>query len=109
MKKKKLFKLIFIVSFMPYVLLLLYALYKSIVGYDIYTWILPVYKGTIYGIEAFMQVLIWNGIALCFIPVLPACFLYQIIYLIIRYVKKRPIDACSSITLEQENKSGHEE
>lgn len=88
MKKRKIYKIIFIISFLPYVILLLISLYHAIFGYDLYTMILPTYVKTLYGMEAFLQTLIWNSIRLCFIPILPICLIYQLIYLITYIFKK---------------------
>ena len=68
MKKSKIFRIIFILSFVPYIVLLLISIYYAINGYDVYTWILPVYKGTIYGWEAFKEIIFWYGISMCIIP-----------------------------------------
>lgn len=86
--KHKAFKLIFAVSFLPALILLGISLYHAIAGYDVYTMILPEYVRTIYGWEAFGETLVWNGIALCVIPVLPLMLIYQIVYVICRLVGK---------------------
>lgn len=83
----KVTKIILFLSFIPFLFLIGYSLYHSIFGYDVYTMILPQYLRTIYGMDAFQEVFLWTALALCFIPVLPICFLYQIIYLIIHLVK----------------------
>lgn len=85
MNNRKIYKIIFICSFIPFIILLLIATYHAIFGYDVYTMILPTYRGTIYGIDAFRQSLVWNVIAMCFIPILPLMVLYQLIF-IIRYI-----------------------
>lgn len=84
----KVFKVIFWLSFLPYVILLLISIFCAIVGYDEYTWILPVYKGTIYGWEAFSNTLIMNSIKCCVIPILPTVVIYQIVYILINKRKK---------------------
>ncbi|GAE90177.1 hypothetical protein [Acetivibrio straminisolvens] len=89
MKKQKILKIGLITSFLPYAYLLLKALYHTIWGYDVYTWIKPYYVKTVYGLEAFLEVLVWDSIILCIVPVLPLCFLYQLIYLIAYLIKKR--------------------
>jgi hypothetical protein len=81
LKKEKIYKILLVISFLPYVLLILISLYHSIFGYDVYTLILPTYVKTIYGMEAFISTLSWNALLLCFLPILPICLLYQIIYL----------------------------
>ncbi len=88
MKKEKINKILLIISFLPYVLLILISLYHSVFGYDVYTLILPTYVKTIYGMEAFLSTLSWNALLLCFIPILPICLLYQIINLTIYIINK---------------------
>lgn len=88
LKKKRIYKILFIVSFLPYIILLAISLYHAIFGYDVYTLILPTYVKTIYGIEAFVSTLFWNALALCFIPIIPICLLYQIIILVKYIIKK---------------------
>ncbi len=88
LKKRKIFKIILIISFVPYIILLLISLYYSIFGYDLYSMILPKYLRTLYGMEAFYMVLMWYSIAFSFIPILPLCFLYQIIYLVTYIIKR---------------------
>lgn len=84
----KLKKIILIISFLPYIYILLLSFYHAIFGYDVYTLILPVYVKTIYGIEAFREVFIIKLLTLTFIPIIPICFIYQLVYLIIFLFKK---------------------
>jgi len=72
-------------SFIPTLFLIVYSLYHAIFGYDVYTWILPVYVRTIYGWDAFSEVFVSTALVMCFIPILPICFIYQVIYFI-RYL-----------------------
>ncbi len=85
--KIKMIRILFWLSFAPYVFLLCYSTYHAIFGYPVYSFIMHHYVETIYGWDAFLMVFIWTGIALCFIPVLPICLLYQIIYLFIYIIK----------------------
>ena len=62
MTKKKIFKVLFFISFLPYIILILISIYHAILGYDIYTWINHQYIETIYGIDALTETLFWNGI-----------------------------------------------
>jgi hypothetical protein len=85
-KKKgfaKILRIILYLSFASYLFLIGYSLYQAIFGYDVYTWILPQYVRTIYGWGAFLEVLTWTAIQMCFIPVLPICFLFQVGYFFI--------------------------
>ena len=86
MNKQKIFRLIFALSFLPYVILLIIALCHAIFGLAEYTWILPLYVGTIYGMDAFLDSLVWNGLKLCFIPVLPITAAYQVVFIIVTAV-----------------------
>lgn len=85
MNKKKILRIVLWLSFVPYLFLIVYSLYHAIFGYDVYTMILPQYLRTIYGWDAFWEVFVWTALALCFIPIIPICLLYQIIYFI-RYL-----------------------
>jgi len=84
----KIKKIILFITFLPYIYILLLSTYHAIFGYDVYTLILPTYVKTIYGIEAFKEVFILNLLGLTFIPIIPICLIYQIVYLIIFIVKK---------------------
>lgn len=89
--KKKIFNYIFIITFIPYIYLFTIALYYAIFGYDVYTWILPTYVKTIYGLDALFETLFIYGFKFSIIPIFPLCLIYQIIYLTInkksRYFK----------------------
>lgn len=91
MDKNKILKLILYISFIPYIALLVVSFYYALNGFDVYTWILPTYVKTIYGMEAFLETLIWNGLKLCYIPILPVCLIFQIIYFIRSIVNKRKL------------------
>lgn len=89
--KKKLGRIILWLSFIPYLFLIGYSTYHAIFGYDVYTLILPQYVRTIYGWDAFLEVFVWTAVVLCFIPVIPICLLYQVIYFIHYLVKRKSI------------------
>ena len=86
--KEKVLKILFFISFLPFIFLLAKSTYHAIFGYDEFTWV-GYYVGTIYGFEAFLEVFVWTGLALCFIPVLPICFVYQLIYIIRCFARKK--------------------
>lgn len=92
MTKKKIFKVLFFISFLPYIILILISIYHAILGYDIYTWINHQYVETINGIDAFTETLFWNGITFSIIPILPISLIYQIIYIVIYFKNKRCIE-----------------
>ena len=88
MDKRKIFKIIFLISFLPYILLILLAIHSAIYGHNIYTWFGNQYIQTIYGMEAFKEIIIWGVLAMCAIPILPIVLIIQIIYLV-RYLKNK--------------------
>ena len=85
---RKICKLIFIFSFLPYVALILISTYHSMTGYDITGWIHSSTVKTIYGIDAFVDSMTWNFLTLCFIPVIPVAMAYQIMYVLILMTNK---------------------
>lgn len=70
----------FIVSYIPYVLLLLYSLYCSKFGFTFFT--------TSYGWEGFYSAFVIMGFVFCVIPVFPFCIFWQILY-IVKWVRNR--------------------
>ena len=86
--KKNITKIIFILSFLPYIILILVSLYYAIFGHDVYAF-LGVYIRTDYGVKAFLDTLLWNVLTLCYIPVLPVISVYQILYIIINKLINR--------------------
>ncbi|NLK23665.1 MAG: hypothetical protein GX309_06715 [Clostridiales bacterium] len=86
--RKTKFKIVFFISFIPYIWILLRALYYSIFGYKKFTWVLSYYVGTDYGIEAFKNSIILDGFALCICGIIPICVIYQIVYIFF-IMKKR--------------------
>ena len=85
--KRKIFKTIFILSFLPYIILVLISSYYAIFGNDIYAF-MGGYIRTDYGMKAFLDTLTWNCLILTFIPVLPIIAIYQIIFIIIYVINK---------------------
>ena len=80
-------KIIFWISWLPYVFIILSALYSSFFG-------VPerglLYIGqTIYGIDALLQQLFILTFSLTYIQVIPLCFLYQIGYIVYVLNKRR--------------------
>ena len=74
--KVKILRILFKLSFLPYILLLLLALYSSIFGC---TFMFSTY----YGLEAFYNSLVIYGIIGCiYFPIFPIVFIYEICYLI---------------------------
>jgi len=78
--QKKVFRLIFIISFIPYILLLGLALYNSIFGFTFFS--------TAYGFEAFILTILLYGMIFSIYPVLPIVLIYQIIYKIFKIILK---------------------
>lgn len=82
LNKVKVLRILFKLSFLPYVLVLLLAIYSSIFGF---TFIFS----TCYGLEAFYNSLVLYGIIGCiYFPIFPIVFIYEIFYLIWIRVRK---------------------
>lgn len=79
--KEKLPRVLLYISFVPYALLFLYALFCSVEGFTFLF-------STSYGLEAFLDALLIMGLFFCIIPVLPVCLIYQIFYLCRNRLKK---------------------
>jgi len=82
-KKSK--RISFIISFIPYILLILTGMYYSIFGYQ------GMFSNTLYyGWSGFEMSVFWITLAFTLqIPILPLCIIWQIIYLIVRHKEKR--------------------
>lgn len=82
LNKVKILRILFKLSFLPYVLLLLLAIYNSIFGFAI------MYSATSYGLDAFWGTIIIFGLIGCaYFPIFPIVFIYEIFYLI--WIKAR--------------------
>ena len=87
MNKQKLDKIILIISFIPYGLVLLSGILSAIFG-------VVFFFGTVYGWDGFVIGVMGACIVMLYIPILPACLIYQIVYLIrnrVEVVKKIPL------------------
>ena len=71
----KILKIIFIISFLPAAGILLYAVYA--IFFEV-----PILFGYGSGLRAFKDVIIVYTAALCIVPVLPVCLVYQLVYLL---------------------------
>ena len=74
-KAAKAAKVIFIISFIPGAAILPYAIYG--IFFDV-----PILFGYESGLRAFCEVIVLYWFALCYIPVLPICLIYQIAYIL---------------------------
>ncbi|MBR5684466.1 MAG: hypothetical protein IKW96_14525 [Ruminococcus sp.] len=72
----------FRLSFVPFLLMLLYGVYSAFFGID-FLW------SRSYGLDAFLIAVLFGGIALVVVPVLPLCIVWQVIYLIRRRKVKK--------------------
>ena len=86
---KKSYKIVFIGSLLPYVCVLIYAVYSAINGIE-YSFMMT--REIIYGFNGFVHALIeafmWN----LFFPLLPICFTYQLTFLLFwKAENKKPI------------------
>lgn len=82
-------RLVLCVSFLPYIVGVIIGIVYAFVGYDITT-ITGVYVRTIYGFDALREAITMYGLGLVFIPIIPVCFIYQLIYFLwwlIKYLK----------------------
>lgn len=84
--KAKIYKIIFIISFFPYIFILLIALPCWNNGFKLF-------GPTTFGFDAFKNALGFFGLIFCYIPVLPTVFLYQVIYVIFKVVKKKKLSS----------------
>ena len=86
-RKKIVTQSFLIISFLPHVLLLIIAAAIGIFQLPIPTSFLS--GSAYYGVDAFWHVLGWGAMALCIIPILPVCTIYQIVYIIVKITEKR--------------------
>ncbi len=77
MRKGKIAKIIFLISLMPYLILLLFGLWSTVFGFS---W----FFSTSYGIDAFISSIFVYGYL--FSPILLICIVYQAIYLLSKYL-----------------------
>ena len=77
MQKRTLLRILFILTFIPYILILInvVALANNI---DISLWILP----TNVSINTFWDALIWVGAMICYYSSMPLCIIYQMVYIV---------------------------
>ena len=101
--KRKISKTFFILSFLPYIILVLISSYYAIFGNDIYAF-MGGYIRTDYGMTAFLDTLTWNCLILTFIPILPISLIYQIIYILIYIYKRISKKHLNKITKRTNNK-----
>ena len=82
--KNKVLKVLFIISFLPALLILILGIYSIFHGS--YTF----FGNRLYGLDGFLDVILWVGFVLCtcVIPVLPICLFFQICYILKKTVKK---------------------
>ncbi len=87
MDKRKAAKIILIISFVPYGLVLLSGIIGAIFGAGFFF-------DTVYGLDGFFIGVLGAGLSMSYIPIIPACLIYQIVYLIrskIGVIKKIPL------------------
>lgn len=80
--KKKIPKILLILSFAPYIFCLICGIYCFVNEFTFFSY-------TTYGLEAFKNGIVFIGLLLCYYLVIPVCLAYQIIYLIIYIVRSR--------------------
>lgn len=79
--KKKIPKIVLIISFIPYAFCLLYGIYSVFAGFTFF-------GSTSYGFDAFTSSIFIMGYLLCCYPVIPVCLIYQIVYLSVFIIKR---------------------
>ena len=86
----KLYKASFLLSFLPFVLLIIYSVYGMSDGFTFM-------YSTTYGGEAFYEYLVWYGVIIfgALIPVFPAMIFWQILYIIKRIQYRKQMKALS--------------
>lgn len=93
MDKRKAAKIILMISFIPYVLVLLSGIIGAVFGAGFFF-------DTVYGWDGFLIGALGGCISMIYIPILPACLIYQIIYLIrskIEVIKKIPFKKFAAV------------
>ena len=91
-KPNKAAGMIFKLSFLPAILVVLASLIGMFTG-------VRFFKGNAYGITGFLVSLISYGHALCIVPVLPACLIYQMAYGVAIVLKRRTKWSYKKITV----------
>lgn len=91
-KPNKAAGVIFKLSFLPAILVVLASLIGMFTGVSFF-------KGNAYGIAGFLVSLISYGYALCIVPVLPACLIYQMAYGVAIVLKRRTKWSYKKITV----------
>lgn len=75
---------LFILSFLPITLIVLYSLYCMFGGYE--TGLFNTY--TVYGSQAFIEAFLWTCLIFTIIPILPLMLVWQIVYIFRKTGKK---------------------
>lgn len=83
-KQNKINKVLFVISFLPITLIVLYSLGCMVTGYE--TGLFGS-AARAYGGQAFCEAFLWSCLGFTFIPVLPLMLVYQIVY-IVRRIRK---------------------
>ena len=84
--EKKTCKLLFRLSFLPFLLFIVYCFISMFTGADAGFFV----SHTVYGSAAFITSFVWVGLALCMIPVFPLIVFYQLFY-IIKYAPSKKV------------------
>ena len=86
MKKDKILKILFIISFIPYILIILYGVHGAIFGEHAIC--IDTCPPKVYGLDAFMDNIFLGILALTVYGVIPVIVIYEIFY-IFYYIYKR--------------------
>lgn len=80
--KKIIPKILLVLSFTPYAIALFYGINSAVNGWTL------LFGPEVYGFEAFMDSSSIMLLCLCYVPILPPCLIYQLIYLAVFIMKK---------------------
>ncbi len=80
--KKIIPKIFLVLSFTPYAIAIFYGINSAVNGWTF------LFGPEEYGFQAFKDSLLIMLLYLCYVPILPPCFIYQIIYLAVFIMKK---------------------
>lgn len=81
--KKKIPKIILMISLVPYAFVLLYGIYSAIFGFDFFV------SASSYGSQAFTDSIFIMVLLLWYYLIIPICLIYQIVYFIVFIVKNK--------------------
>lgn len=81
-------------SFIPLAVIVVIAIYYSVVGHNYYSWFEPdEIVHTAYGFEEFINSIEYYGAYLSvYVPILPVCFWYHVFYILVKIKYKKDLE-----------------